>query len=29
MSNFVALIAEDDVFERECVADLLKSDGLE
>jgi DNA-binding NtrC family response regulator len=29
MSNFVALIVEDDVFQRECLADLLKREGLE
>ena len=29
MSNFVALIVEDDPFQRECLADLLKSAGLE
>src|SRR5215217_1826374 len=29
MSNFVALIVEDDVLQRECLADLLKSEGLE
>jgi CheY-like chemotaxis protein len=29
MSNFVALIVEDDAFQRECLADLLKSGGLE
>jgi DNA-binding NtrC family response regulator len=29
MSNFVALIVEDDPFQRECLADLLKSEGLE
>ena len=29
MSNFVALIVEDDPFQRECLADLLKSKGLE
>jgi CheY-like chemotaxis protein len=29
MSNFVALVVEDDVFQRECLADLLKSAGLE
>jgi DNA-binding NtrC family response regulator len=29
MSNFVALIVEDDVFQRECLADLLKGEGLE
>jgi len=29
MSNFVALIVEDDPFRRECLADLLKSEGLE
>ncbi len=29
MSNFVALIVEDDAFEREFLADLLRSEGLE
>ena len=29
MSNFVALVVEDDAFQRECLADLLKSGGLE
>jgi len=29
MSNFVALIVEDDPFQRACLADLLKSEGLE
>ncbi|MBT1515387.1 response regulator [Bradyrhizobium sp. SRL28] len=29
MSNFVALIVEDDAFQREALADLLKSEGLE
>jgi CheY-like chemotaxis protein len=29
MSNFVALVVEDDVFQREYLADLLKSEGLE
>jgi len=29
MSNFVALIVEDDAFQRECLADLLKGEGLE
>ena len=29
MSNFVALIVEDDPFQRESLADLLKSEGLE
>jgi hypothetical protein len=29
MSNFVALIVEDDPFQRECLADLLKGEGLE
>jgi CheY-like chemotaxis protein len=29
MPNFVALIVEDDPFQRECLADLLKSEGLE
>jgi DNA-binding NtrC family response regulator len=29
MSNFIALIVEDDAFQRECLADLLKSGGLE
>jgi response regulator RpfG family c-di-GMP phosphodiesterase len=29
MSNFVALIVEDHAFQRECLADLLKSEGLE
>jgi DNA-binding NtrC family response regulator len=29
MSNFVALIVEDDSFQRECLADLLNSEGLE
>jgi DNA-binding NtrC family response regulator len=29
MSNFVALIVEDDPFQRECLADLLRSEGLE
>jgi DNA-binding NtrC family response regulator len=29
MSNFVALIVEDDPFQRECLAGLLKSEGLE
>jgi hypothetical protein len=29
MSNFVALIVEDDVFQRECLAALLKGEGLE
>ena len=29
MSNFVALIVEDDPFQRESLADLLKGEGLE
>jgi CheY-like chemotaxis protein len=29
MSNFVALVVEYDAFQRECLADLLKSEGLE
>ena len=29
MSNFVVLIVEDDPFQRECLADVLKSAGLE
>lgn len=29
MSNFVALIVEDDVYQREVVAELLKDNGLE
>ena len=29
MSNFVVLIVEDDPFQRECLADLLKGEGLE
>jgi len=29
MSNFVALIVEDDLFQRERLAELLKSRGLE
>jgi DNA-binding NtrC family response regulator len=29
MSKFVALIVEDDPLQRECLADLLKSEGLE
>jgi CheY-like chemotaxis protein len=29
MSNFVALVVEDDPVQRECLADLLKSEGLE
>ncbi|MCK1638545.1 MULTISPECIES: response regulator [unclassified Bradyrhizobium] len=29
MSNFIALVVEDDAFQRECLADLLKSEGLE
>jgi DNA-binding NtrC family response regulator len=29
MSNFVALIVEDDAIQRECLADLLKSEGLQ
>jgi CheY-like chemotaxis protein len=29
MSNFVALIVEDDPFQRECLASLLKTEGLE
>jgi len=29
MSNFVALIVEDDPFQRECLADLLKGEGLQ
>jgi DNA-binding NtrC family response regulator len=29
MSKFVALIVEDDPFQRECLADLLRSEGLE
>jgi CheY-like chemotaxis protein len=29
MSNFVALIVEDDPFQRECLADILKNEGLE
>ena len=29
MSNFVALIVEDDPFQRECLADLLKRGGLQ
>jgi CheY-like chemotaxis protein len=29
MSNFVALVVEDDPFQRERLADLLQSEGLE
>jgi CheY-like chemotaxis protein len=29
MSNFVALIVEDDPSQRECLAELLKGEGLE
>ena len=29
MSNFVALIVEDDVFQRESLAELLRSEGLD
>jgi CheY-like chemotaxis protein len=29
MPNFVALVVEDDAFEREVVADLLRDEGLE
>ena len=29
MSNFVVLIVEDDVFQREAIADLLRDNGLE
>jgi CheY-like chemotaxis protein len=29
MSNFVALIVEDDPFQRECLAELLKGEGLD
>ena len=29
MSNFVALIVEDDPLQRECLADLLRGEGLE
>ena len=29
MSNFVALIVDDDPLQRECLADILKSQGLE
>jgi DNA-binding NtrC family response regulator len=29
MSNFVALIVDDDPLQRECLADILKSEGLE
>ena len=29
MSRFVALVVEDDPFQRECLADLLKGEGLE
>lgn len=29
MSNFVVLIVEDDVFQREAIAELLKDNGLE
>ena len=29
MSKFVALIVEDDPFQRESLADLLKSEGLD
>ena len=29
MSNFVALVVEDDPFQRESLADLLKGEGLE
>jgi hypothetical protein len=29
MSNFVALVVEGDPFQREILADLLKSEGLE
>ena len=29
MSNFVALVVEDDALQRECLADLLRSEGLE
>ena len=29
MSNFVALLVEDDAFQREAFADLLKDDGFE
>jgi len=29
MSKFIALVVEDDPFQRECLADLLKGEGLE
>src|SRR5258705_11908213 len=29
MSKFVALVVEDDPFQRECLGDLLKGEGLE
>jgi DNA-binding NtrC family response regulator len=29
MSNFVALIVEDDAIQRECLADLLKGEGFQ
>jgi DNA-binding NtrC family response regulator len=29
MSNFVALVVEDDVFQREALSELLKAKGLE
>jgi FixJ family two-component response regulator len=29
MANFVALVVEDDVFQREAISDLLKDKGLE
>ena len=29
MSNFVALIVEDDVIQRESLAELLRSEGLD
>lgn len=29
MSNFVALVVEDDAFQREVVSDLLRDNGLE
>ena len=29
MSNFVAVVVEDDLFQREAIADLLRDNGLE
>ena len=29
MSNFIALVVEDDAFQREALTELLRSEGLE